>query len=142
MGLEAGREDHYTVLTENNKQERQCSIKLFAIIFLERKYLNFCYDSKCIAGDVCAGNVSWLIPQEYLSYTLSLYFQHRFSSMSPAEESNSCYSLEHVVGFEDDQNISYTTRFDIFLEITNHFLLKSSLFFILKAMTTMNHVVF
>ena len=65
--------------------------------------------------------------QDSLSHTLSLYFQHRFSSISQTEELNRYYSLKYAVYFEDDQNILYTAKFDIFLEIMSNFLLKSSL---------------
>ncbi len=38
----------------------------------------------------------------------------------------SYYAFDNAIGFEDNENISFTTKFDIFLEMSPHFLLKGN----------------
>ena len=125
IGLEVGGDYSYSLLTDENEQQRAHGW-LFYNIFGEITQLDFHYDYEYITSEFSSEDVPYWSPQDYQNHALSLYFQHQFSTILPKEELNSYYSLEYVIGFENEQNISYTAKCDIFLEINSNFLLKSS----------------
>lgn len=70
-------------------------------------------------------------PSFYDEHRLSLQFQHDFFGYEEgAKRGISYYSLDGSVGFEDDDTITFGALFDIFLEISPHFLLKGNFTFL------------
>ncbi|MGW8194528.1 MAG: tetratricopeptide repeat protein, partial [Desulforhopalus sp.] len=66
-------------------------------------------------------------PAFYYEHQLSVRFQHDFLGYEQgAKQGVSYYALDGAVGYEDDQTVSFTGLFDIFLEISPHFLLKGN----------------
>jgi hypothetical protein len=43
-----------------------------------------------------------------------------------AKKSMSYYAINSALGIEDNENLTFTTKFDIFLEMSPHFLLKGN----------------
>ena len=50
-----------------------------------------------------------------------------FSAIQQGDKkSMSYYAIDNAIGLEDNENISFTTNFNIFLEMSPHFLLKGN----------------
>ena len=128
LGLEVGADYRYSFLTGDNEMDRLHGW-LFYNIFGDKTRLDFHYDFEYIYGDDSSTGLSYWSPQDYRVHELSLYFKHQFASIESDNEVNSYYSFEYSIGFEDDQNILYTGEFDIFLEMSDNYLLKGSVLY-------------
>ncbi len=128
LGLEIGADYRYSFLSDDNEMDRIHGW-LFYNIFGDETRLDFHYDFEYIYGDQPQSGLSYWSPQDYRIHELSLYFEHQFASMDSISELNSYYSFEYSIGFEDDQNILYTGEFDIFLEMSDNYLLKGSVLY-------------
>ncbi len=128
FGVELGGDYRYTMLTGDNHQQRAHGY-LFYNIFGDKTRLDFHYDFEYIYSDLSSNEVSYWSPQDYRIHELSLYFEHQLSDDSETNQLEKYYSLEYAIGFEDDQNIRYTGKCDIFLEMSEHYLLKGSLLY-------------
>jgi len=72
-------------------------------------------------------------PDRYTEYRLTVHFEHLMKGQYESDGLKSYYSLDNSLGYEDyedTQNIIYTGKFDIFLEMSPHFLLKGNFVFI------------
>ncbi len=66
-------------------------------------------------------------PSFFTEHRLNLHFQHDFLGYQQGEKkSMSYYSIDNAIGFEDNENLSFTTNLNIFLEMSPHFLLKGN----------------
>ena len=73
------------------------------------------------------GPSSYWSPSFYSEHHLNLHFQHDFLGYQQGTKRGiSYYAVDTAVGLEDNENVSYTGIFDIFLEMSPHFLLKSN----------------
>jgi hypothetical protein len=69
-------------------------------------------------------------PATYSENLLTLHFQHDFLGYQQGEKRGiSYYAIDNSVGYEDPENIAFTSKFDIFLEMNPHFLLKGNFTF-------------
>jgi hypothetical protein len=78
-------------------------------------------------GVAAAGEAWYWSPLSFTEHQMGLRFQHDFLGyeLGP-KKSMSYYSIDTAVGLEDDKNLSFTTKIDIFLEMSPHFLLKGN----------------
>lgn len=75
------------------------------------------------------GSFYWS-PDQFSEHLLTLHFQHDFLGYQQGEKRGvSYYSIDNVVGSETDEVVSYTGKFNIFLEMNPHFLLKGNFTF-------------
>ena len=66
-------------------------------------------------------------PSFFTEHRFNVHFQHDFLGFQQGtKKSMSYYSIDTAVGFEDNENVSFTTSFNIFLEMSPHFLLKGN----------------
>jgi lipopolysaccharide biosynthesis regulator YciM len=71
-------------------------------------------------------------PNRYDGHGITVHFQHLIKGNYGSDGLKSYYSFDNSINYEDyddTQNIIYTGRFDIFLEISPHYLLKGNLVF-------------
>lgn len=128
LGLEIGADYRYSFISDDNEMDRLHGW-LFYNIFGDKTRLDFHYDFEYIYSNYSNSGLSYWSPQDYRIHEVSLYFEHQFASMESNPELNSYYSFEYAIGFEDDQNILYTGEFDIFLEMSDNYLLKGSVLY-------------
>jgi len=69
-------------------------------------------------------------PDNYNEHKATLHFQQLIDGNYGSNELLSYYSFDNSLGYEDSQNIIYTGEFDIFLEMSPHYLLKGNFVFI------------
>ncbi len=66
-------------------------------------------------------------PSTYTEHRITLHFQHDFLGYEQgSKKSMSYYAIDNGVGLEDNENITFTTNLNIFLEMSPHFLLKGN----------------
>ena len=69
-------------------------------------------------------------PDYYSEHKVTLHFQHDFLGYQQGTKRGvSYYSIDNGLASEDDQFISYSGKFNIFLEMSPHFLLKGNFTF-------------
>ena len=74
-------------------------------------------------------------PETYNEHRITVLFDHLIKGYYGAEGLKSYYSFDNSIGyeeyvdFEDTRNVLYLGSFDIFLEISAHYLLKGNLVF-------------
>ncbi len=77
-------------------------------------------------------NLYWK-PSRYNGHGLTVHFQHLIKGNYGSDGLKSYYSFDNSINYEDyedTQNAIYTGKFDISLEISPHYLLKSNVVFI------------
>ncbi len=66
-------------------------------------------------------------PSFFTEHRFNVHFQHDFLGFQQGtKKSMSYYAIDTAIGLEDNENVSFTTSFNIFLEMSPHFLLKSN----------------
>jgi tetratricopeptide (TPR) repeat protein len=68
-------------------------------------------------------------PGTYWQHQLTFGVRHLLSQFEEFEKAPSYYSLDFSVGYESEENFTYSGKFDIFLEMNTHFLLKGELLY-------------
>ncbi len=69
-------------------------------------------------------------PASFSENLVTLHFQHDFLGYQQgAKRKISYYALDNSIGYEDLETLSYSGKFDIFLEMNPHFLLKGNVTF-------------
>jgi predicted Zn-dependent protease len=69
-------------------------------------------------------------PSSYAENLLTLHFQHDFLGYQQGDERKiSYYAIDNSLGYDDMETLSYIGKFDIFLEMSPHFLLKGNFTF-------------
>ena len=77
-------------------------------------------------------NLYWK-PDRYTGHSMTAHFQHLIKGNYGSDGLKSYYSFDNSLGFEDYEdieNIIYTGKFNIFLEMSPHYLLKGNFVFI------------
>jgi tetratricopeptide (TPR) repeat protein len=75
-------------------------------------------------------NTFYWSPEQFSEHLLTLHFQHDFLGYQQGEKRGvSYYSIDNALGSETDEVVSYTGKFNIFLEMNPHFLLKGNFTF-------------
>lgn len=79
--------------------------------------------------DILDGVFYWS-PDSFSEHLVTLHYQHDFLGYQQGKKQGvSYYSIENAVGTEADGFVSFTGRFNIFLEMNPHFLLKGNFTF-------------
>ena len=68
-------------------------------------------------------------PATYSEHKLTLHFQQLIKGDYGSDDLLSYYTFDNSLGYEDPENLLYTGKFDIFLEISPHYLLKGNFLF-------------
>jgi hypothetical protein len=78
-----------------------------------------------------SGNtLNYWSPLSFSEHSLMLHFQHNFPGFqSVNKRGTSYYSIDNTLGYEDSETLYYQGVFNIFLEMSPHFLLKSNFTF-------------
>jgi len=137
-GLYMGGDFGHNRFSDDNSQERFHGITKYTL-FGETLQLDFKYDFNYFTSeetnDLIPGEraleplngLSYWSPATYKEHRGGIAFRHNFLGFEEAgDRKMSYYSLEAALGYEDDQTLVYLTFFDIFLEMTPHFLLKGN----------------
>ena len=74
-----------------------------------------------------AENIPYWSPGAYWEHLATLSFQHLLKSFSLLKETPSYYTLDYSIGFESGENLVNIVGFEIFLEMSPHFLLKGDI---------------
>lgn len=74
-----------------------------------------------------AENMPYWSPGTYWEHLATLSFQHLLKSFSLLKETPSYYTLDYSIGFESGENLVNIVGFEIFLEMSPHFLLKGDI---------------
>ncbi len=65
-------------------------------------------------------------PSQYKEHQATLHFQQLIGGNYGSEGLLNYYTFDNSLGYEDSQNLIYTGKLDIFLEMNPHYLLKGS----------------
>jgi tetratricopeptide (TPR) repeat protein len=87
---------------------------------------NFPATAELGSAEFPAGPPYWS-PGSYQEHLGTVSFQHLLKSYSLTKGTPSFYAVDYSVGYETDQIFSHKVGFEIFLELTSHFLLKGNL---------------
>lgn len=127
IGIDFGIEYNYGYLTDNNEQSLLRTWLLYNIFF-DNIRIDLRYDGTYFSGE--GENVlPYWNPIDYREHKFSAYYQQQIAGFGTSNQENSYYAFELGAGFEDDQNIIYSGKFDILLEMNDQFLLKGSLLY-------------
>lgn len=142
LGLTFGVDFSHRSNSDDNTQNRFHGYSSYGL-FGESVHLLFRYDYQFLENTIT--NPSDLVPvqdqnQDVLFYwspasfsenLLTLHFQHDFLGYQQGTKRGvSYYAIENTIGYEDLETVSYTGKFDIFLEMNPHFLLKGNFTFV------------
>lgn len=132
FGIAFGGDLWHRNYNDGNAQNRLHGYSSYTV-FGDSLYLVFRYDYQYLTNEDendptgADGVQLYWSPSSYDEHRLSLHFQHDFLGYEEGVKRGiSYYSVDGAVGFEDNDTISYTGLFDIFLEISPHFLLKGN----------------
>ncbi len=77
--------------------------------------------------NTASDDVPYWSPSSFSEHRLGVNFQQDFLGYEQgSKKSMSYYAINTAVGIEDNENFTFTTKFDIFLEMSPHFLLKGN----------------
>ncbi len=143
VGLLFGGDYRHRYYSDSNSQDQFHGYTSYNIygedvhfsVQYDYRYLENSESNKRIAGLEIRNlddNLYWK-PGRYSEHVMTLHFQHLIKGDYGSEGLKSYYSFDNSLGYEDyedTQNIIYTGKFDIFLEMSPHYLLKSNFVFI------------
>jgi len=141
IGLFWGGDFYHRSYSDGNSQNKFhgfSSLNYFSEII----QLSLLYDFQYIRGQndeimetnevegLVSDDLTYWNPNSFAEHQLTLHFQHDFLGYEKGSKRGiSYYSIDNAIGYEDDRYISYSGAFNIFLEISPHFLLKSDFTF-------------
>lgn len=138
LGLSFGGDVHHRYYSDSNSQNRFHGFSSYSF-FGESVQLALRYDYQYLANEDRIGSatengvyadpdeVQYWSPSSFTEHRMSLRFQHDFLGYElGSKKSMSYYAIDNAVGLEDNENLSFTTKIDIFLEMSPHFLLKGN----------------
>ncbi|MBU1568269.1 MAG: hypothetical protein KJ630_21930, partial [Proteobacteria bacterium] len=141
LGLTFGGDFRHRNYSDNNTQNRFHAYSLYGL-FGESVHLSLRYDyqffkdaeinpSEFQSTESQPQDVMFYwSPSSFSENLFTLHFQHDFLGYQQDEKRKiSYYAIDNSIGYDDLETISYTGKFDIFLEINPHFLLKGNVTF-------------
>jgi len=144
LGLSFGGDVRHRFYNDSNSQNRFHGFSSYSI-FGESVQLELRYDYQHLDNEdrissatendphVATDEVRYWSPSSFTEHRVGLHFQHDFLGYElDAKKSMSYYAIDTAVGLENNENLSFTTKIDIFLEMSPHFLLKGN-FTLLKS---------
>ncbi|WP_457575536.1 tetratricopeptide repeat protein [Desulfomarina sp.] len=94
--------------------------------FLKNNSCNDCSDAE---GDGEIEEKTYWKPDTFDEHRITLHFKHLVSGNYGSDRLLSYYIFDNSVGYEDNENAIYIGKFDIFLEMSHHYLLKGNFVF-------------
>lgn len=94
--------------------------------FLKNNNCNDCSDS---VGEDEVGEKTYWKPDTFDEHKITLHFKHLVSGDYGSNKLLSYYTFDNSLGYEDNENAIYIGKFDIFLEMSHHYLLKGNFVF-------------
>jgi hypothetical protein len=138
MGVSFGGDLYHRAFSDDNAQNRFHGFSSYTL-FGDFLQLAFRYDYQYLINEdrnsteaeILANNaldeVVYWSPSSFTEHRLGVRFQHDFLGFEQgAKKSMSYYAIGSALGFEDNENVSFNTNFDIFLEMSPRFLLKGN----------------
>ena len=138
MGFSFGGDLHHRYYNDGNSQNRFHGYSAYSV-FGESLQAALRYEYQYLTNDDGNSTVSELpegeslreplywSPSSYFEHRLTLHFQHDFLGYEQGtKKSMSYYAIDNTIGLEDNDILSFTTKLDIFLEMSPHFLLKGN----------------
>lgn len=138
MGLSFGGDLHHRYYNDGNSQNRFHGYSSYSI-FGESSQLALRYEYQYLTNDdensslpevsvePSPGEPLYWSPSLFNEHRMALRFQHDFLGYELGKKkSMSYYAIDNAIGFEENEILSFTTKFDIFLEMSPHFLLKGN----------------
>ena len=141
QGLLFGGDFRHRSYSDSNTQNKFHGYTSYGL-FGESVHLSLRYDYQFLKNTITNqidSQISEDHPQEVLFYwspasfsenLFTLHFQHDFLGYQQGEKRKiSYYALDNSIGYDDLETLSYSGKFDIFLEMNPHFLLKGNVTF-------------
>jgi tetratricopeptide (TPR) repeat protein len=138
IGLSFGGDLQHRYYTDGNSQNRFHGFSSYTI-FGESLQVALRYDYRYldsedqnsslleISGDESSDELQYWSPSSFTEHRMGVNFQHDFLGYEQgAKKMMSYYAINSALGIEDNENLIFTTKFDIFLEMSPHFLLKGN----------------
>jgi hypothetical protein len=138
MGFSFGGDLHHRYYNDGNSQNRFHGYSAYSIfgeslqaaLRYEYQYLTNDDENSALSelsdGEALREPLYWS-PPSFSEHRITLHFQHDFLGYEQGtKKSMSYYAIDNTIGFEDNDILSFTTKFDIFLEMSPHFLLKGN----------------
>jgi len=138
MGLSFGGDLHHRYYNDGNSQNKFHGYSSYTI-FGDSLQLALRYEYQYLNNDDTNSRVSararrlsddeplYWSPSSFNEHRFSLYFQHDFLGYEhESKKSMSYYAIDNAVSLEDNENLTFSTKIDIFLEMSPHFLLKGN----------------
>lgn len=142
LGLNFGGDFRHLNYSDGNSQNRFHGFSSYGLygeamhlaLRYDYQYLNNAdanpADLQTIAEENSQEGKFYWSPESFSEHVLTLHFQHDFLGYQQGEKRGvSYYSIDNAVGSETDEIISYMGKFNIFLEMNPHFLLKGNFTF-------------
>jgi len=111
----------YNIFNELNTYSFQYSYKL-----IQNSDENQIIPEDKVSSD-SVENIPYWSPGTYWEHLATLSFQHLLKSFSLLKETPSYYTVDYSIGFESGENLVNMVGFEIFLEMSPHFLLKGDI---------------
>jgi hypothetical protein len=141
QGLLFGGDFRHRSYSDNNTQNKFHGYTSYGL-FGESVHLSLRYDYQFlkntvtnqldtqISEDPSQEVLFYWSPASYSENLFTLHFQHDFLGYQQgAKRKISYYALDNSIGYDDLETLSYSGKFDIFLEMNPHFLLKGNVTF-------------
>jgi hypothetical protein len=138
VGLSFGGDLQHRYYTDGNSQNRFHGYSSYTI-FGESLQVALRYDYRYmgsedqnsspleISGDESPDEPQYWSPSSFTEHRMGVNFQHDFLGYEQgAKKMMSYYAINSALGVEDNENLTFSTKFDIFLEMSPHFLLKGN----------------
>ncbi len=136
IGLSFGGDLRHRYYNDDNRENRFHGYSSYSI-FGESVQVALRYDYQYLTNDDenktlgVVGQASddpfYWSPSFFTEHRVNLRFQHDFLGYQQGtKKSMSYYAIDNAIGLEENENVSFTTNFNIFLEMSPHFLLKGS----------------
>ena len=143
LGVTFGGDVRYSMYNDDNEQKRFYWFSSYSI-FGEALQLDLRYAYQYLANKDINAPESWFggdinddfvrnywSPEKYSEHRLGLQLKKDFfGSLTDVENKMSYFLFDTGLSLEDEENIVYSARFDIFLEMSPHLLLKGNFSFI------------
>jgi tetratricopeptide (TPR) repeat protein len=138
IGLSFGGDLQHRYYSDGNAQNRFHGYSSYTIFHeslqwalrYDYRYLNSEDQNSSLSensGDEISDDLQYWSPSSFTEHRMGINFQHDFLGYEQgAKKSMSYYAINSALGIEDNENLTFTTKFDIFLEMSPHFLLKGN----------------
>ncbi len=119
----------YSYETLNNSQSNFYIVETIADPVIDADTGELLTDVTETVTTTVDAQIPYWSPGGYWQHQLTFSVRHLLSQFEGFEKAPSYYALDFSVGYESEENFTYSGKFDIFLEMNTHFLLKGELLY-------------